>query len=441
MIRSTIAMILGAVALLYVGTVSPPPAMAEDEIPPLILDERPGMTIRQRDRDERRRNVEEDEDGTERPASGRQTADPSRVFVAIVNSHVLTREELDARIAERFKAYEEELKEGQKEMFRNFQTVFGKDTEAARIEILDDMKENIEVARRAEEGVAVQEWVEHHVLADEARRQGIAVSLQEFRQRMDELNRDNDLDAARVGAVLEELRISKADYERAIYDALLIERLIEKYVEANWTEEDLRRTYNENPGLFYTPERFHIAHFTISLDGSEYSEQVKRMEEIARRVRGELRSGRNPEELFAEEEYDRMERGIWGGTGYFTFQEGNLPRPVEVEARKLRVGQTSDVIVNNARVGERIRPRSFHVIKVLDSVPPTGQTFESALPAIRRSLVEVARDDLIARLRASGTHRMIINLGGIPPQIIPTREEILAASNRAQPINLRFREN
>lgn len=431
---------LGAVMVLMGGVAPPPPVMADEEIPPLILDERPGMTIRQRDRDERRRDAEEDEDG-ERRASPRETADPSRVFIAIVNSHVLTREELDARIARRFKAYEEEFKEGQKELLRNFQTVFGKDSEAARLEILEDAKENIDNARRAEEGVAVREWVEHHLLADEARRQGIAVSSQEFRQRMEDLSQENQLDAKRVSAVLKDLRISESDYQKAIYDALLIERLIGQYIEANWTEEDLRNAYEESPGVFYTPERFLIAHFSISFDGSEYNAEVKRMEELARRVRNELRRGKDPEELFAEPDLDRIDRGIWGGTGYFTFQEGALPRPVETEARKLRVGQTSDVIVNRTRDGERVRPKSLHVIKVLDSVPATGHTFDSALPAIRRSLIEVARDGLIERLRAAGTHRMIINLGGIPPEVIPTREEILAASYRAQPINLRVREN
>ena len=415
-------------AALFLGSSHLLPAQ---EVPPLILDERPSMTIRTRPREER---------SPTQSVEPVPTPDPSKVIVALVNERILTREELDSRIAERFKAYEKEMELGRSRATENFRNVFGKDTEAARLEIVQDMKENLENARRSEEGVAVGDWVEHALLADEARRQGIIVSQSEFQARVEEVRRQTDMTDARVKAVLASLRISEADFQRTLYDAILIERLVERSVAMNWTEAELRTVYNENPAIFFRPKRFHIAHFSISLDGSESNEQVSRLEGIARQVRNELRGNADAEALFERPEFNRIEMGIWGSTGYFTLVEGSLPRPIEIEAQKLRVGQTSDVLVNRARFGERIRPRSLHVIQILSEEPARGDTFESALPDIRRNLQEIARTELITRLRSSGTHRIIINVGGIPPEILPSQRDVQARSTMAQGINLRFRE-
>jgi hypothetical protein len=416
------------VIALVVGAFQGLPAQ---EVPPLILDERPTMTIRNRPRDER---------SPSRDVEPVPTPDPSKVIVALVNERILTREELDARIADRFKAYEKELEIGRTRATENFRNVFGNDTESARLEIAQDMKENLENAKRAEEGLAVGDWVEHALLADEARRQGIVVSQSEFQARSEEVRAQAAVTEEHVTAVLTSLRIPEVDFQRSLYDAILIERLVERYISLNWTEEELRRLYGENPSIFFRPKRFYVAHFSISLDGSETNEHINQLEALARRVRNELRGNADAETIFARPEFSRLEMGIWGTTSFFTFQEGHLPRPIEVEARKLRLGETSDVLINRARYGERIRPRSLHVIKILNEEPARGDTFESALPDIQRNLVEIARNELIARLRSSGTHRIIINVGGIPPNILPSPRDIQAASTRSQGINLRFRE-
>lgn len=436
MIRIPIVLLF-CFSLVTVDFIMPRHGGAQEEIPPLILDDRHNRTIRMRSPEERRERQRDQEEQTE-PVP---TPKPSDVIVAVVNTHRLTREALDVRIAERFKKYEKELEQGQQRTLKNLRDVFGRDSSAARIEIAQDMRDNLDAARRAEEGEAVRDWVDHYLLADEARRQGLLIDQSEYRRRLEEITRENELNEERVSAVLADLRMSQRDFQLSLYDAMLIERLIDQFISLNWSEADLRQAYESNRLTFYYPPRHHIAHFSISLDGSETNNQIRQLEDLARRVRTELRRGAEPIELFAKPEFNRLEMGIWGTTGYFTFQEGNLPRPIEVEARKLREGQTSDVLVNRARFGEQIRPRSFHVIKILETEPARGTTFESALPDIRLRLVDVARDQLLQRIRASGTHRIITNLGGIPPEILPSQSDLQRSlAQQPPPLNLHLSE-
>lgn len=419
---------------------------AQQEIPPLILDERPSMTIRERPREDRERRSRDADDEKKDEDSERAepvaTPRPSDVIVAVVNTHRLTRESLDARVAERFEKYRKEMKEGKDRTLQQVRDVFGKDSQAARIEILQEMEDNLEAAMRAEEGAAVRDWVDHLLLADEARRQGILINQNEYRQRLQEISEESNLEEDRVTAVLADLRISQRDFQQTLYDAMLIERLVDQFIRLNWSEEDLREAYEANRNSFYYPPRHLIAHFSIALDGSETNDQIRRLEDLARRVRTELRRDADPEELFTRDEFNRVDMGIWGTTGYFTFQEGSLPRPIEVEAQKLRAGQTSDVLINRYRAsGDRIRPRSIHVIKVLSTEPARGDSFESALPIIRERLVDVARDQLLQRIRTSGSHRIITNLGGIPPEILPSQDDLQRAfAQQPPPLNLRLGE-
>ncbi|MCC5877854.1 MAG: peptidyl-prolyl cis-trans isomerase [Candidatus Sumerlaeia bacterium] len=436
---------LCALSLIVGGWFLPPTTLQAQEVAPLILDERPGMTIRERPREERQRRSDDEEpkktDESERkePVA---TPSPSDVIVAVVNTHRLTRESLNARVAERFEKYKKELEEGKSRTLQQVRDVFGNDSQAARIEIAQEMEDNLEAAMRAEEGAAVRDWVDHLLLADEARRQGILINQNEYRQRLQEITEESNLQEDRVTAVLADLRISQRDFQQTLYDAMLIERLVDQFIRLNWSEEDLREAFNSNRNSFYYPPRHHIAHFSIALDGSETNDQIRRLEELARRVRTELRRDADPEALFAKDEFSRVDMGIWGTTGFFTFQEGNLPRPIEAEAQKLSAGQTSDVLINRYRdARDRIRPRSIHVIKVLSTEPARGDTFESALPIIRERLVDVARDQLLQRIRTSGTHRIITNLGGIPPEILPSQDDLQRAfAQQPPPLNLRLGE-
>lgn len=409
------------------------PLFAQEEVELILEDQRSSVQTK----------VRTPEPTTAPPVDAAPTPAPEDVIVAIVNSRVLTLAEMNARVTSRY----EDVKRQVMSTVGGVVATFDPEKEPVNpIEdeledelVLEEQRVMIERAMRLEEETALQAWVDHSLLAEEARRQGIIISDNEFRSRLEEAEQENRLSRTDIDSVLAELRMTREDYERSVYDALMIEQLLERFIKINYSEEHLRAAYQERPDLYFEPEKYLVAHFTIALDGNESREKLRELRELAREVRSELQSGADPETLFEKDRYDRFPEGIFGAIpGYFTFREGALPKIVEVKAKEMKVGDTSDVLVAQVREGTEIVPISMHVVKIMEKQEATGQTFESALPAIHRALLEVARMRLLNELRGAGTHRIVTNLGGVPPRLIPTREQLIKGESNAQPINLKL---
>ena len=215
----------------------------EDQQEPLILDEKPQIKATVRDRGEAKQ-------AKESTSKADPTPSPDETLVAIVNSRVLTKAEIDERVSQRFEelkkkvqsetggivtvlgdaevalpelSWREQMKgmeEGEKEVFFN--------SENREDELLEAQKYVLEAEMRRAEEEVLNDWVSYRMLADEARRQGIVVMESEFQQRLAEAEREAMLSAEDVETALEELRMSRADYEKSIYDALLIEKLLDR---------------------------------------------------------------------------------------------------------------------------------------------------------------------------------------------------------------------
>lgn len=432
-------------------------ALAQEERP-LILDEEPQISVRVRPRDDAANQQEEEPE---------PTPNPEEVMVAIVNAHVLTRADLDARVAQRYDKLKAEVQaqhggvltvlgDAQVDMpntsreLRSYDVEWGEPLNQATptprapsqadrdAELLESQRAILEAALRKEEGKVIGEWVDHNVLADEARRQGIMVTESEFQSRLAQAERESLLKKEQVDEVLQMMRFSRQDYEKAVYDALCIEKLLNRFIDINYDEAYLRERYEARPSLYMEPAGYKVAHFVITLEGTENRDKLKDLREKAKDVRDKLKEGADAYALFENPNYNQIQAGIYGTVlGWFSFDEGHLPPLVEYEAKKMKVGETSDVLLQEARVNGEIEPRSLHVVKILEHRDATGDTFESALPSIRRAMLEIARIKLAERLRTTGTHRVITNLGGIPPKYIPSTEEVMAYQN-ADPISLKM---
>jgi hypothetical protein len=391
------------------------------------------------------------------------TPRPEEIIVALVNNRVLTKAELDHRVSGEYDRIRSEVQSrvggvvstlgggavvpgaaGAEGLLGGASAGGG----AGEDEVLAEQKEAIASAVRREEEVALRAWIDHSMLADEARRQRILISEDEFRVRLAQAERESELDAEKVDSVLARLRLTRADYEKSVYDALMIEKLLMQFNDLNFTEDQYRAAYDKAPEFFYEPARYSIAHFTVALLGDEDPRKVERLKDLAEKVRSELKKGTDPKVLFDRPEFRNVEQGIYGSLpGYYSFFESEtppvvdvfLPRVVELTGRKLKVGETSDVLVNRIRDDDnKVVPISLHVIRILDSMPETGTTFESAKPAIKRQMLEIGREELLKQLRGAKTHRVISNLRGIKPEKLPSAEEIATHEANNGPINLKL---
>lgn len=417
----------------------------------LILDEEPAAikaTVR--------KSKKKDAAGTAKDGTGSTSGEavatpkPEEILVAIVNSRVLTRADLEARVSSRFEQILEKVQSEKGGILGTIdpdnvrqmaQLPEEKLADVAKGEILEGQEIEVERALRQEEASSVQQWVEFSLLAEEARRQGIVIGDDEFRTRLEQAEELNSLDDATVDRVLRSMRMSRQDYEKYVYDALMIERLLGRFIEINFDEDYKRRAYNSNPVLFQEPEKFQIAHFAITVppEAALDRKAIADYRAKAMKVRTLLREGKNPEDVFALPEFNQLSAGVFGSIpGWFTFRERALPPIVEDAGLKLKVGETSDVLLNQKRSDGQIVPVSFHVIRIQDRQAASGQTFETALPAIDRALLEVARDQVLERIRAAKSHRVLLSLGGIRPDKVPSREEIWKAEAEANPISLKI---
>ena len=352
------------------------------------------------------------------------TPDPKTVLVAIVNSHAITRDQLDRRVAARVGT----TPEARREFAQTGVSVLASDAPMEDALVNAQQEWDIQSAIRKEEGLVIQEWVEQTMLADEARRQGFLISEEEFRDRLRDIETEFSLSGDRVQSVLDQMGLSREDIESHVYDALLIEKLLDRYVDLNISQEALRAAYHQNPSIYRTPPMFRAAHFCVSLLGNETAKTRASLEDVAEKAQRRLAKGEDYDQVF--EDMNDLDFGIFGADlGYFNIEQTGLPPVVRLALGNMKIGETSDLLIAYVRRNGQAVPESYHVVKVLDKEPAVGENFESALPKLKENARELARIQVLKLIRKAGTHKVITNLGGIPPDKIPGEME----RNRPQP--------
>ncbi len=377
-------------------------ALGAQPVAPLIREEpKVQVTIKSRDdaRDEKKREEE----------ASAPAPDPETVIVAMVNRHTITRAQLDRRVSARLRGNAPGVLSADKPGDALPLPISGD------LEIIQwDQEFEYDDAVREEEGAVVQQWMEQMMLADEARRQGLVVSDAEFRDRLRKVDDEFRLASTEVAGMLDSMGMQREELEGHIYDALLIEKLLARFVALNFDDAYLHTRYEQNPSLYLTPERHEIAHFTISLTGNESPDAVKRQKKDAESIAKRLENGESPQVLF--DENNRLEFGLFGAVVTWNIKNPRLHPQVSAEIARLKEGQVTDVIEAKRMQGSLVVTESLHVVKLLKIHPATGLTFETALPKLRETAQEAARAQLLRMLAEARTHKRLMNLSGLPPE-------------------------
>jgi hypothetical protein len=403
----------------------------EDAIETFIRDDRSSATARTARPDQMLPRQSDDAD----PAEEARRPDPETVIVALVNGHIMTRAELDRKVRARLNNSDVEDNSA---TFgdQGFVLVLGGPTRTMTQEAVTQYRQDRDLEYRdmiiGVEGEIVREWMEYKILSDEARRQGIIISEREFQARLDEINRDYDLNNRSVEEILRQFGMSRADLDAYISDALLIDKLLDRYVEINKPDTFLKAQYERNPDLFITPPSYRIAHFSISVPDAKYLHTNRRMREdyfkslerTMNTVRQRLNKKEDAETVFAE--FNDPENGTWGTVLDTNLVAGSMPDNLRKAILELKEGETTRVQQVSVRHGDSIVPETYHVVRLEKIYPPGGTTFASALPRLRKVAKEAAKEELLGILMAKGsTHRRMSNLGGLDPTRLPDRAELM----------------
>lgn len=429
-------LVIFILVITFLSCIPSPTLWAQDDPAYLIMDEeKPQIKAKVRPREEEKKpNTIQ---GI--PAA---TPRPEEVLVAIVNAHVLTRADIEARISYRYEDIKRKVQQTHGGVITSFDPNKKIDPKQMDLDdhlLLDEQKIELQKAIRREENLATKEWVDQMTLADEARRQGLIVTEGEFRKRLNQAETAVRLEQKTIDKVLAATKMTRADYERSVYEALMIEKMLKRFIDLNYTIDYLKSRYDKRPDLYYERQKYYLAQFAIIVEDGISKNDQKYLYKLAEEVRDRLKKGENPQEIFADDHLNSITEGIWGSEpSWYTIDSPSLRPIVENQLKKLKVGETSGVLEQKGRVAGEIKTLSIHVIKLLEIKEPTGETFESALPRIETLMLEVAKRRIMAQLKEANTHKVITNLGGIPHNKIPSRQELMLFEAKADPINLRF---
>jgi hypothetical protein len=304
--------------------------------------------------------------------------DPSTLFVGVVNANTMTKAQLNREVELRFRALggKSLLSDREGTMF-----VLGPDMKPENPDKNPEMREFLakenDATRRRLESEALQEWVEANILADEARRQGIVIDAKDFARELAKARSEMGVSESELGRMLKQYGIDESRFEADVYDALLGSRLVDMYVEANWSNEDLRPFYDANPDEFRQPLRVRLAQFVVAATTMESKEDLKQLKDRAERVRRKLEKEPNPKKMLADE--TDLDKGYFGtsDTGWSTIETAGLADVVAETAAKMSVGSVSSVLTDYDP-WQTDRVRSYQVIKTLGAsgsrAPPLLRT-------------------------------------------------------------------
>ncbi len=186
--------------------------------------------------------------------------------------------------------------------------------------------------------------------------------------------------------------ISPEQFRTRAYEQTLCEVVIQREVKANVniTEEQAKKFYDENPARFERPETVRVAHILISTVEKNSGQPLpaakkKEQEQLAKRLKERAAKGEDFGKLAKEFSEDPGSKAKDGELPPFARGELGVPE-FETAAFSLKTNQVSDVV--ETRLG-------FHVIKLLQKIPPEKVEFAKVLPDLKEGLAQQETQKLV----------------------------------------------
>jgi len=239
-------------------------------------------------------------------------------------------------------------------------------------------------------GYARQNIVARVLLAQEAQRALPPTPPDDVEAALEKLKEENGGEQrflAALGATPDQLDLVRRDLEADLRVRRLVEGLSDG--DAEPTDTDLRRFYDEHLDYFKTAEEVRASHILKSARGEKRHEAYEELRQLRKR----LQAGENFEDV-ARKHSDKADEHI--DLGFF--KRGELAEEFEVVAFSLDVGEISPVFAT---------PFGYHLITVTERKPATPKPFEDVRPQVLELVVAERRQEktrkLVEELQARAT--------------------------------------
>jgi len=230
-------------------------------------------------------------------------------------------------------------------------------------------------------GYARQNIVARVLLAQEAQRALPPTPSADVEAALDKLKEENGGEQrflAALGATPDQLDLVRRDLEADLRVRRLVEGLSDG--DAEPTDTDLRRFYDEHLDYFKTAEEVRASHILKSARGEKRHEAYEELRQLRKR----LQAGENFEDV-ARKHSDKADEHI--DLGFF--KRGELAEEFEVVAFSLDVGEISPIFAT---------PFGYHLITVTERKPATPKPFDEVRPQVLELVLAERRQEKTRKL-------------------------------------------
>jgi peptidyl-prolyl cis-trans isomerase C len=236
---------------------------------------------------------------------------------------------------------------------------------------------------------ALENLINKELFYFEAEKQGIKINSSELKKRLKEIKSRYPSSTAFEDA-LKKADMTMDFLKESIKKDLMIEKLLEKEVRVNLTDNDLEDYYRKNTEKFKEPEAVKLRYIYIKINPSE-PDGKKKAKERAKEAYSKIKSGMDFANIAQTYSHD-MSRIKGGDVGFV--HKGTMALEIEKTAFTMEVGQTSEILETDI---------GYHILKVEDKRPPRHVSFKEIKDKLRRELTESMQksrlEGLIKRLR------------------------------------------
>ena len=226
--------------------------------------------------------------------------------------------------------------------------------------------------------------INRELLYQESQKRGVKIVDKEVDDQVDIVKKrfpnENEFKAA-----LLKMNISEAELKSQIRESMAIQLFIDKFLvhEVKVAEAEVKDFYKDNPDMFKQPEQIKASHILIKV-GIEADEPTKdKANKKIIEIQKKLNAGENFSAL--AKEFSEGPSNIKGGDlGYFN--RGQMVKPFEEAAFKLKPGEVSDIV--ETRFG-------YHLIKVVDKKPESVVSFENVKDKIAQYMEQEKKGKVI----------------------------------------------
>ena len=204
----------------------------------------------------------------------------------------------------------------------------------------------------------LESLIDREVLFQESQKEGIEVKADEISDQLKKIKQRYP-DETQFAEMLKGIGLTESDVQTQIKRGMAIQQLIDKEVgdKVKISDEESKQYYDTHPEFFKQPEQVNASHILIKVDENASEAQKAEARKKIQEVQQKLQKGEDFATL--AKTYSEGPSAPQGGNlGYF--RRGQMVKPFEDAAFKLKPGETSDIV--ETRFG-------YHLIKVIDKQP------------------------------------------------------------------------